>query len=159
MKCGVLIEPLWNWNYRLFEIAEAYISSNWTFMELKRSKPARVSETSPQVLIEPLWNWNFIHIIAKISRTVVLIEPLWNWNRVIATCVPALTIRSNWTFMELKRLNCTLGTGCPKVLIEPLWNWNSLKLQKKFGVIFRSNWTFMELKLGKEEGKKNIRQF
>ena len=60
----------------------------------------------------------------------------------------ANTTSSNWTFMELKRVQLNGEWNFINVLIEPLWNWNGpnlpIHLQGR-----RSNWTFMELKQSK----------
>ena len=55
----VLIEPLWNWNYRAPAREPELSRSNWTFMELKQTK-VRAFDYLLIVLIEPLWNWNTI---------------------------------------------------------------------------------------------------
>ena len=61
---GVLIETLWNVNYKLPH-----------------------SDKVHQVLIETLWNVNSIAVFDLLEEAFVLIETLWNVNCILPVCV------------------------------------------------------------------------
>ena len=120
----VWIEPLWNWNNSSRYLAlHSMYCLNWTFMELKyRSR--RTSSRRSRVWIEPLWNWNTALVAnfrtsKRFELNLYGIEILKNdrklWNQKSL----------NWTFMELKFLNCNAFILAVTVWIEPLWNWNT----------------------------------
>ena len=121
---GVLIVPLWNWNFQYPWQVGADPSSNCTFMELK-SENIIIHKTingssnctfmelklywdnkgwrTPKVLIVPLWNWNMFCKFSRKNKSTVLIVPLWNWN-IVEIILSTVSSSSNCTFMELKSL-------------------------------------------------------
>ena len=120
---GVLIVPLWNWNWGSRAILQGDWCSNRTFMEPKYDKEVQSEETS-LVLIVPLWNWNLSKsvigwMLPRSNRTFMELK-------LYASRASQLKlVGSNRTFMELKLFSSMRREGASPVLIVPLWNWNA----------------------------------
>ena len=100
---GVLIVPLWNWNYGWHRRVLGGTGFNRTFMELKSTSDISTLKKKVEVLIVPLWNWNYSTLSLFSLLINVLIVPLWNWNDEESNKL-SKRVCFNRTFMELKSI-------------------------------------------------------
>ena len=143
----LLIEPVWNWNFRIAMLyLPSRLSFNRTSMELKHTYWVRHCKrwwTFNRTSMELKRQCHCVHCL----QFFLLIEPVWNWNTVWKSSSLPNTITFNRTSMELKPgIDGHTGELYSCLLIEPVWNWNTRRSIWYCWGMGTFNRTSMELK-------------